>query len=297
MGVQGKLEGLRGSGSSGQTQGRPAGYLSASGARRGATSHVCCPWGQMGVGVWADRQAAAGEGPWQLGLRRGPPREAPRAPHHQGLIHHFHLVESLLPGGLLLPTPSSRPCPGPCLRASVPGAEQEELLHSQAPPGLFKGLGALCTGEGRGQACRAARPPSRSLPGRLRDAACILSQKGGRWPGREGRVPPEDSCWFSCPRFCDRRSPAPTPSLATVGAHLPRASVVLIWKLHTSPLSWACPVGTQTWKRPPGSLVSTLAWLCMVQQCPRQQVLASAQRGPAPEAQWPGCSGWGPFPS
>ena len=57
-------------------------------------------------------------------------------------------------------------------------------------------------------------------------------------------MPPETSCGFSCPRFCDRRSPAPTPSLATVGARLPRESVVLIWKLSTSPLSWACPVGT-----------------------------------------------------
>lgn len=42
--------------------------------------------------------------------------------------------------------------------------------------------------------------------------------------------------------------------------------------------------------------MSTLAWLCMVQRCPRQQVLASAQRGPAPEAQWPSCSGWGLSP-
>ena len=57
-------------------------------------------------------------------------------------------------------------------------------------------------------------------------------------------MPAEASCWFSCLRFCDRRSLAPTPSLATVGTCLPRACVVLIWKLRTSPLSWACPVGT-----------------------------------------------------
>lgn len=53
--------------------------------------------------------------------------------------------------------------------------------------------------------------------------ACVLRQKGDRQPEREGRMPTEASYWFSRPRFCDRCSPAPTLSLTTVDAHLPRA--------------------------------------------------------------------------
>lgn len=187
-GVQGKLEGLRGSGSSSQTQGRPARYLSASEDRRGATSHVCCPWGQMGAGMWADRQAAAGEGPWQLGLRRGPPREPPGTPHHQGLTPDFHLVGSLLPGGLLLPAPSSRPSPGPCLRASVPRAEQEELLHSQAPPGLFKALWGPVHRGGEGAGPWGCPASFQKLPRPLA-GCCLYPEAEARplaWKGGQG---------------------------------------------------------------------------------------------------------------
>lgn len=195
--------------------------------------------------MWADRQSAAGEGPWQLGLGQGPPRELLGAPYRQGLIHHFHLVGSLLPGGLLLPTPLQPPQTWALPESLCPKGRAGGAPPHTGPTCSIQGPQGPCAlGRAGSRPGGAARPPSRSFPGCLQDAGLCPEAEGDCQPGREGRVPTEASYWFSRPRFCDRCSPAPTPSLTTVDARLPRASVVLIWKLLTSPLSWACPVGT-----------------------------------------------------
>lgn len=78
--MQGKLEGLRGSGSSGQTQGRPAGYLSASEAGRGGHPPTsAAPEGRGGVGEQADRQTDG-----LLGEREGSPDSWAWAGGHPG---------------------------------------------------------------------------------------------------------------------------------------------------------------------------------------------------------------------
>lgn len=180
-GVQGKLEGLRGSGSSGQTQGRPAGHLSASEARRGAAGHVCCPWGQMGVGVWADRLLPGrGSGSWACG--GGHPGNSPELLNHQGLMHHFHLVGSLLPGGSLLPTPLQPPQTWAFPESLCPKGRAGGAAPCTSPTCSIQGpQGPRALGRAGSRPGGAARPPSRSFPGCLQDA--------GLCPEAEGRPP------------------------------------------------------------------------------------------------------------
>lgn len=179
-GVQGKLERLRGSGSSGQTVGRPAGWAGgppamsaapeARGGRVQADKHTgCCGGGK------ASRQL----GPeWRL------PLEPHRAPHCWGSLHCPHLSGSLLPGGL----------------HAVPGIEGQLVRRKQpqplalleplspirancrlpGPPPLPGPPWACAQGRDREQGDEVAQPVSRGLLGHSQDSG--LSPKAARGP-------------------------------------------------------------------------------------------------------------------